>query len=73
MGITFKSTGRKFNTEAENLSFGTDGLVYSGYDSVEFAQDEDGEFKCDLTQDEKKELAEMMILKWKEFGGITTC
>lgn len=70
MDITFKSTGRKFNTDANNLSFGDDGLVYSGYDNIEFAQSNDGEFKCDLTKEEKAELAEIMINKWKEFGGL---
>jgi hypothetical protein len=70
MEIQFKSTGRKFNTDAENLSFGSDGLVYSGYDNVEFAQNEDGDYKCNLTQEEKTELALIMIEKWKQFGGI---
>jgi nitrous oxide reductase len=45
MEITFKSTGKKFKTISDQISFDeSDGLVYSGYDNVEFAENEDGSY-----------------------------
>jgi hypothetical protein len=71
MEITFKSTGKKFKTSSDQISFNeSDGLVYSGYDNVEFAENEDGSYECVLTQEEKAELAQIMIDKWKQFGGL---
>lgn len=66
-GYRFKSSGRELITHGCDLiSVSDDGGIYTGYD-----QGMDLEPEGQLTDEEKTELAQYMILKWAKWAGIS--
>ena len=61
------STGRSVNVCGGVVGIGSDGEVYSGHDArFHFGPDDSDQ----LTNLERRELAEFMIEQWKSFGQI---
>lgn len=72
-GFKFDSTGRVFRSY-HNYTFdiGGDDEISGGYDDmITGVEDEEEDYtKSKFLPEEKKEIAEYMIQKWKEWGGI---
>jgi len=71
-GFTFESTGRQLRTySADNLSIVNDNMLADGYDTYCDLFENGEQVDFELTESEKKEVAEYMIKQWAKFGNIT--
>ncbi|MFA6151597.1 MAG: hypothetical protein WC716_09775 [Chitinophagaceae bacterium] len=70
-GYRFQSTGREMNTYGfEGFSI-IDGSVRVGFDTYpEFFDDESKTFTREFSDEEMKELAEFMIVQWKQIAKM---
>lgn len=69
----FESTGRKLHTGMDGISISEEGDVMYGHDGYAEIGGDDGEpdFDIEFMEEEKKELAELMIKIWAVWGGVS--
>lgn len=69
----FESSGRAFSTYGcDGISLSKEGKVRHGYDGYLELKDEQGKenYELELTDEEKKELAQFMVNEWSAWGGL---
>jgi hypothetical protein len=61
--VTFESTGLEASAHRGIIGISPDLRIFEGYDTAFLLGD-------DLKPEERRELAEFMIERWRRFGGI---